>query len=145
MVVTVVRDTFQPGCTLGRLYINNVFLCHTLEDTDRYLDKKGIGAKVYASTAIGAGTYKMRLSMSNRFKRVMPEVLNVPGFTGIRIHAGNTAADTEGCILVGNVRGQDKVLDSRAAYALLMNRLNGVSNITLIVTRVGESSDGLRK
>jgi hypothetical protein len=137
--VTVVRDTFQPGCTLGKLYINNVFLCHTLEDTDRYLDKKGVGAKIYASTAIGAGRYNMRISLSPRFKRLMPEVLAVPGFTGIRIHSGNTAEDTEGCILVGMIRGRDKILDSRTAYDLLMKQIGGSKEtMTFIVTRAGE-------
>lgn len=133
----LIRDTFGPGCTLGKLYLNNVFLCHTLEDTDRYLDRKGIQAKIYASTAIGAGKYDVRISMSNRFKKMMPELLNVPGFTGIRIHSGNIAEDTEGCILVGNARGKDRILDSRSAFEALMSKINNLKPLHIIVTRVG--------
>jgi hypothetical protein len=133
--LTIIRDTFQPGCTLGRMYADGLFLCHTLEDTDRFLDKKGIAAKIYASTAIGAGEYAGRVSMSNRFKRMMPEILDVPGFTGIRIHSGNTAADTEGCILVGNVRGKDKILDSRAAFQSLMEKLRGAKGFEVEIIR----------
>lgn len=133
----LVRDTFGPGCTLGKLYLNNVFLCHTLEDTDRYLDRKGIQAKIYASTCIGAGKYDVRVSMSNRFKKMMPELLNVPGFTGIRIHSGNTSEDTEGCILVGNVRGKDKILDSRSAFESLMSKINNLKLLRIVVTREG--------
>lgn len=135
MKLTIIRDTFQPGCTLGRMYVDGVFLCHTLEDTDRFLELKGVGAKIYASTAIGAGEYKGRLSMSNRFKKVMPEILNVPGFTGIRIHAGNTDKDTEGCILVGNVRGKGKILDSRAAFGALMEKLKGTKGFDVEIIR----------
>ena len=136
----LIRDTFGPGCTLGKLYLNNVFLCHTLEDTDRFLDRKGIQAKVYASTAIGAGQYDVRISMSNRFKKMMPELLNVPGFTGIRIHSGNTDQDTEGCILVGNVRGKDKILESRAAFEALMAKINTLKPLRIIVAREGDAA-----
>ena len=117
------------------MYVDGVFLCHTLEDTDRFLELKGVGAKIYASTAIGAGEYKGRLSMSNRFKKVMPEILNVPGFTGIRIHAGNTDKDTEGCILVGNVRGKDKILDSKAALNALMAKLKDSKEFDVEIIR----------
>ena len=78
--------------TIGELYIDGVFICSTLED------------KVYGETAIPIGRYKVVLSYSNRFKRILPEILNVEFFKGIRIHEGNHKDNTEGCILVGECK-----------------------------------------
>ena len=72
--------------------------------------------KVKGETAIPAGTYQVIISHSNRFKRELPLLLNVPGFEGIRIHPGDTAEDTEGCILPGKRIGENCVLDSRTAF-----------------------------
>lgn len=127
--------------TLGELYIDGKQFCFTVEDAVRVLtDKNKDGdfddtgeGKVYAKTAIPAGTYKVVLSMSNRFKKLMPEVLNVPGFKGIRIHSGNTAEDSEGCIIVGTVRTPNGVGLSRDCFTRLMKRLGGQANITLII------------
>jgi hypothetical protein len=125
----VKRDTYGPDYTLGRLYINDVFFCDTLEDRCRDLNKDGDlddagEVKVYGETAIPSGTYKMILSMSNRFKKLMPEILKVKGFEGIRIHAGNTKADTHGCILVGLSRTRNSVGQSRNAFIKLMAELD---------------------
>ena len=98
-----VRNPSGENYTLGRMYLDNVFFCHTCEDEDRFLEGKVV-EKVYGKTAIPRGLYKVTTSQSYRFKRVLPEVLDVPGFTGIRVHGGNTAEDTLGCILVGQVR-----------------------------------------
>ncbi len=80
---------------IGDLFIDGVFFCHTLED-----EKRADGLKVYGETAIPAGIYNVKLTMSNRFKRLMPLLLDVEGFKGIRIHGGNTSKDTHGCPLV---------------------------------------------
>lgn len=80
---------------IGDLFIDGVFFCHTLED-----EKRKDGLKVYGETAIPAGIYNVKLTMSNRFKRLMPLLLDVEGFKGIRIHGGNTSKDTHGCPLV---------------------------------------------
>lgn len=80
---------------IGDLFIDSVFFCHTLED-----EKRKDGLKVYGETAIPAGIYNVKLTMSNRFKRLMPLLLDVEGFKGIRIHGGNTSKDTHGCPLV---------------------------------------------
>lgn len=89
--------------TLGRMYLDNVFFCHTCEDEDRFIEKGGV-EKVYGRTAIPRGKYRLVTSFSNHFQRVLPELLDVPGFSGIRIHGGNRAEDSLGCILVGKVR-----------------------------------------
>ena len=92
------KEAFTPG----RMYLNNGVFCHTCEDEDRRLEDGK--EKVYGKTAIPRGRYRLVTSFSNRFQRVLPEVLDVPGFTGIRIHGGNTAEDSHGCVLVGKVR-----------------------------------------
>jgi len=82
-----------------------------LEDPVRTIGKNGEG-KIYGETAIPAGRYKVILSMSARFKRVLPELLDVGHFTGIRIHRGNTSKDTAGCILIGENKTKGKVVNS---------------------------------
>ena len=109
MKLKLVREVFTSTETLGSLFIDDVFYCYTLEDADRGLKKsmslKSIQkTKVYASTAIPYGIYNVSVTMSPRFKRIMPEVLGVPGFAGIRIHGGNTHLNSEGCILVAKER-----------------------------------------
>jgi hypothetical protein len=113
------RKYLKPNYTIGDLYINNMFFCNTLEDTYRDLSKD---KKVYGKTCIPYGTYRIVMSYSNRFQRIMPELLNVPHFSGIRIHSGNTSEDTEGCILVGKNNIKGKVTDSRS-YADKLNKI----------------------
>ena len=103
-----------PTSTTGRLYLGNNFFCYTLEDTVREYPNKVAG-----KTAIWEGVYSMVIDYSTRFKRMMPHVLDVPLFEGIRIHSGNTAEDTEGCILVGLQRANDRILQSRIAFDAL--------------------------
>ncbi len=118
MKLTVERSPL-PNCTPGKLFVDGKFFCYTLEDVDRKLECNPTG-KIYGETAIPRGTYPVVLDFSNRFKQVMPHVLGVPYFDGIRIHAGNTTADTHGCLLVGEIASKDKVLESRKAYQRLM-------------------------
>lgn len=127
LLLQVQRTVAGRDYTAGKLsiFVNNqwVPLMDTLEDQVRELGANGVG-KVHGSTAIPAGTYTVRLTHSNRFGKVLPEVLNVPYFRGIRIHSGNTIADTEGCILVGKGKG-DAISGgtSRPAMKLLMDTL----------------------
>lgn len=100
------RDTY----TIGKLYIDGQYICDTLEDPVRDLSKE---KKVPGRTAIPAGTYDVVVNISPKFKRLLPRLLRVPHFDGILIHAGNTAADTEGCILVGENRVKGMVSNSR--------------------------------
>ncbi len=125
----VIRDTYTDKSTIGRLYINDIFFCDTLEDKVRDLNKDGdlddkSEEKIYGETAIPSGIYKMILSVSNRFKKLMPEILNVKNFSGIRIHNGNVAGDSHGCIIVGLTRGKDFVGQSRDAFSKLMGELD---------------------
>ena len=115
------RDTY----TIGRLYIDGERFCDTLEDRVRDLSKE---AKVKGRTAIPTGRYKVVLTYSPRFKRILPLLDSVPHFTGVRIHRGNTAKDTEGCILVGYNREVGKVLDSAATEQRLMAVLQNAVN-----------------
>jgi hypothetical protein len=82
-------------------------------------------------TAIPAGTYKVKITYSPRFKKKVPEVLDVPGFEGIRIHPGNKAEDTEGCILVGQSKSKDWVGQSKMAYESLYRKIDGQREVTL--------------
>lgn len=114
MKIRVIRNQFDSVSSIGSLYIDGVFQCFTLEDVDRKLESGG--TKVYGDTAIPRGIYSVRVSFSNRFQTRLPELLDVPGFDGIRIHAGNTAADTHGCILVGSTHTRDRIGGSRIAF-----------------------------
>ena len=99
--------------TIGQLYIEGTRQAYTLEDRVR-----ASGEKVPKETAIPAGRYRVIVDFSNRFQKLMPHVLNVPMFEGIRIHPGNTDVDTEGCILLGETHtpGEDFIGSSRVAF-----------------------------
>lgn len=132
------RFSLQPHRTLGRIYLpGDVFACYTLEDPVRS------GPKVAGDTAIPTGRYEVILDLSDRVRQgklwsprpdgLLPRVCNVPGFTGIRIHSGNTEADTEGCILVGlTLEGEQQAIgSSRAALTVLMKRLEFPCYLTI--------------
>ena len=105
MNLTLKRLNLTPNYTEGELYVNGVYFCKTLEDTNRDLNKNGQfdnnEKKVYGETCIPYGKYKVILSYSPKFKRELTEILEVPDFQGIRIHRGNKISDTLGCILCG--------------------------------------------
>jgi hypothetical protein len=129
MNIQVIRETFTDKSTIGKMYIGGRFFCYTLEDVDRDKNKDGDlndagEQKVYGKTAIPKGVYPVTLTMSNRFKIVMPLLNNVPGFEGIRIHNGNTSEDTHGCVLVGESKGKDFIGGSKMAFAKLMDILS---------------------
>ncbi len=126
--IKVIRDTYTDLSTIGKLYINDTLLCETLEDRCRDSNRDGdlndVGeAKVHSFTAIPSGKYKIIINMSNRFKKLMPLLIDVKGFEGIRIHSGNVHKDTEGCIIVGLSRAVDSISQSKIAFMRLMNEL----------------------
>lgn len=95
--------------TVGTLDIDGVYFCDTLEDKVRDLSKE---AKVMHRTAIPEGRYRIEVTMSPRFKRELPRLMNVPHFEGILIHRGNDEGDTSGCILVGENKEKGRVINS---------------------------------
>ena len=132
------RIARREGYTIGRLYADGEYVCDTLEDRDRGLSQSlpvsvNTAMKRRGTTAIPTGRYRVTLGIkSPRFSRYkaydwcggyLPRLLNVPAFDGILIHAGNSAANTDGCLLVGENREVGRVLDSMAAlkrlYAIL--------------------------
>lgn len=117
MKIELIRSKSTDKATIGRMLIDGVFQCWTLEDVVRPV-------KIAHETAIPAGTYKVVITESARFKRRLPLLVDVPGFDGIRIHPGNSAADTDGCILVGTSRMLDWVSGSRAAFESLFSVLD---------------------
>lgn len=129
MEIQVNRIARRDGYTIGRLFINNEYFCDTLEDTDRGLSStmqvnEILAKKVKGQTAIPTGKYDVILTFSPRFKRVLPLLLSVKGYEGIRIHAGNTAEkDTEGCLLVGENKIKGRIINSRATLEKLMSIL----------------------
>jgi hypothetical protein len=112
------RFEFGTTYTVGKLYIDDIYQCFTLEDKVRN------GEKINGQTAIPYGTYSVVIDHSTRFNRDMPHILNVPGFEGIRIHSGNTSADTEGCILLGTTwAGKDFIGNSKLAFDRFFDKL----------------------
>lgn len=132
MKLKVERLWPKPSYTVGRLYVDGEFFCNTLEDVVRDLPKE---QKVYAQTAIPPGTYKVVYNYSPKFKRKLPRLLDVPYFEGILIHPGNTAADSAGCILVGNNSAVGRLSNSRATSdrlnALIEEAQDKGENITI--------------
>ena len=129
MIIKLIRVYFADNYTIGHLYFDDVKICDTLEDKVR------TGKKVKNQTAIPIGTYSVIVNYSTRFKKMMPLLLNVPNFEGIRIHSGNDETDTSGCILVGLNSVKGKVLKSRdiflIVFSLINNALNSNENVTL--------------
>jgi hypothetical protein len=141
MKLELIRNTRSSESTIGDLLIDGQFFCYALEDFDRGLTSSMSLAeitqkKVYAKTAIPKGTYKVVITFSPRFKQYMPLLLNVKGFQGIRIHSGNTAAHTEGCLIVGMSKSTNFVGQSKIAYFRLMAKLKKVEKTEEIIIEI---------
>lgn len=127
MKIEIKRLHRTTNSTIGELLIDGIWECYTLEDIEREV-------KVKSETAIPKGTYKVIINQSNRFKRLLPLLLNVPNFEGIRIHSGNTNHDSEGCILVGRTRSKDFIGQSRKAFDTLFAKMQKAKEITLTIS-----------
>lgn len=126
MKIEIKRDTFTEKSTIGKMYIDGAYFCETLEDKDRKLEEGG--TKIYAETCIPRGTYALEIDYSPKYQKMMPHILDVPQFKGIRIHPGNTDADSEGCILVGRTREKDFIGHSKLTYNELIIRLRDATD-----------------
>lgn len=131
MEIEVRRKEFTETSTVSEIYVDGKFECYAIEDKDRGLldsmtEEVIKSKKVYAKTAIPKGRYKVVISFSNRFKKYLPELIGVKGFAGIRIHSGNTAADSEGCILPGQTKSKDFVGNSVKAFTALFAKMKKV-------------------
>ena len=126
MVITVKRLYKTDNSVIGEMLIDGIFECFTLEDAERPVKIKG-------ETAIPKGTYRVIINESNRFKRLLPLLIDVPNFEGIRIHSGNSNHDTEGCILVGQTRNKNYIGQSRKAFDKLFKKMQAAKNITLTI------------
>jgi hypothetical protein len=115
MKIQVTRFIFGDKATIGRLSVDGKFFCYTLEDKVRPPTEP----KVFGETAIPYGTYPLTITYSPHFGRNLPLLGDVPNFSGVRIHPGNTPADTEGCILVGLEHTDNAIQESRDAFAAL--------------------------
>jgi hypothetical protein len=126
MKIDIKRLHKCENSVIGELTVDGLWECYTLEDLERDIKIKG-------ETAIPKGTYKVIINESNRFKRLLPLLLDVPGFEGVRIHSGNTNHDTEGCILVGRTRSNDFIGQSRKAFDKLFEKMKKAKDITLTI------------
>lgn len=138
-----------PKYTIGKLYVDNQYICDTLEDTDRGLKQTDSLSsiqkkKVYGQTAIPTGTYGITLNViSPKFKDrswakfcngKLPRLLNVPGYDGVLIHVGNKPEDTLGCILVGYNKIKGQLINSTEAFKKLYSILGKSPTITVVIT-----------
>ena len=138
MKLKLVRIVTWSNYTEGKLYIDGAYLCDTLEDTDRGLEQNMSEfeinrRKVYGQTCIPSGEYKVILNMSPSFKKILPRILDVKGFEGILIHAGNTVQDSSGCILLGTKSADGVLINSRKAVNALIEKIKDQKDITIII------------
>ena len=127
MKIIVKRTFLGKDYTIGKMYLNGEYFCDTLEDTVRPARQK-----IHGKTAIPAGKYKVIKTVSPRFKKILPLICDVPGFAGVRIHEGNQASETEGCILVGENKVKGKVINSKITMNKLMAKLDEENTIEII-------------
>ncbi len=136
MKIKVERLGFLEKSTIGKLSIDGVDAgIYTLEDKVRQIENQAVSAwKVPGETAIPRGTYKVIVDFSNHFQKDLPHILDVRGFEGVRIHPGNTDADTEGCILVGKSwSGGDFIGESKVAFDELFEKIKSASEVEIEV------------
>lgn len=147
MDLTLKRIARRETYTIGHLYIDGVYFCDTIEDTDRGLrqslpESVNRSKKRFGATAIPTGRYQVTLGVkSPKFSKkkqydfcggYLPRLINVPAFEGVLIHIGNTAKDTDGCLLVGKNTKVGKVLDSGVTFRALYEKLKAAKGLIFI-------------
>jgi hypothetical protein len=131
MDLKVLRKWFTSRSSIGELFINGAFECYTLEDRTREPF-----VKIRGETAIPYGKYEVVISWSDHFNKLLPLLMRVPQFDGIRIHSGNAPKDTEGCILVGQSRAEDFIGASRDAFKALFPKLQSAAGLEKIFIEI---------
>ena len=139
MEILVKRIAKKEAYTIGKMYIDGKYFCDTLEDKDRGLSQSMTEEeirkmKVHGLTAIPTGAYKVIVNYSERFGKLMPLLLDVKGYAGVRIHSGNTPSDTLGCILVGRNTAKGMVTESRKTFLRLMETLSRNNEVVLRIS-----------
>ena len=142
MEITVLRKEWTDKSTIGDMLIDDKFYCYTLEDVDRQYNsnirklwRKEL--KIAGQTAIPYGRYEIIINWSNKFQCPMPLLLNVPDYEGVRIHAGNTDANTEGCILVGATQSKDFIGNSRSTFKSLFPMIREALKVGKVWITIG--------
>lgn len=140
MKLKLKRIAFKPTYTIGRLFVDGKYVCDTIEDRDRGLTdtmtlEEIMRLKKYGETAIPYGTYRVQITYSPKFKKMMPILIGVKGFEGVRIHSGNTAKDSLGCLLVGRNTKVGMVTESRKTYNMLYDLIKDQKNIIIEITK----------
>lgn len=145
MEILIHRKWLKPTYTISKVYVDGKdFGCNCLEDTDRSLTSTMTASdiskiKVKGTTAIPIGTYNVTYTYSPRFKKYLPLLNGVPGFEGIRIHSGNTADDTEGCLLFGKNTVIGRITDSRTwtnkIIALIKSTIDKGEKVYIKITK----------
>jgi hypothetical protein len=152
MELRLQRRFLGKDYTIGSLYVDGEYFCDTLEDTDRGLTQdmpleEIRRIKIPHETAIPTGVYRVIVNMSPAKKRMLPRLLDVPGFSGILIHRGNTKSDSSGCILVGENKIKGKVINSTQYEKKLVEMLQTEATITinykLQITNYGDENRNL--
>ena len=142
MELTTRRLVFNKTYTEGQLFVDGTYFCDTLEDRTRDFNKDGDldepgETKVYGETAIPFGTYKVIMSYSKRFKKKMPELLDVTGFEGIRIHSGTNPSHTSGCLLCGVWESDGRLKKSKETiaelYKLIQNAIDNKETVKITI------------
>jgi hypothetical protein len=138
MKLLLKRIAKKESYTIGKLYIEDLYFCDTIEDVDRGLRQDMPLAEikkieVMHQTAIPTGTYRMVVNMSSSKKRLLPRLLDVPGFDGILIHRGNTEDDSSGCIIVGENKVVEKVINSTKYEIELMEMVKSAGGAVITI------------
>ena len=138
MEILVKRLYRKSEYTIGKMFVDGVYFCDTVEDCDRGLtqamsEEKILAIKVYGKTAIPTGRYKVTLTYSPKFKKTLPLINDVNGFAGIRIHNGVNADSSLGCIIVGENKIKGGVINSRVTMERLMAKMRGQKEIYITI------------
>ena len=131
ITIQIKRFAFKETYTIGKLYVDGVYICDTIEDKVRVLNSAK--DKVYGFTAIPRGEYKADVAFSNKFRYNVVRLFGVPYFEGIYIHKGNTEKDSHGCVIVGKNDKKGWVSNPTIAMNKLIEAVEGADKIIVIV------------